>query len=435
MLTVIFARVSRSLSRYVALLALASSLNACAMLPGETETTEAPVLESPPQTVIEEIPPPPAAPPVPEPPEFVSFDEAVQKAADALFAAARLPSLAGRPAAKHTLVIDPFIDGLSAIQSKVTRAAEAKIADIVRVTYTDFLLQPFLAAHVRETPLVVIGTLTPVSSDGEPAPRRAGYRFCLALIDLQSGLISSTAAAYARLDGVDHSPTAYFRDSPAWMKEPSIDAYVQTCESGKIGEPVKRAYRESVLVSTLISEAILAYDQGRYREALQLYADAAQLPGGDQLRVYNGLYITNLKLGRKQAAKEAFAKIVEYGFAHKRLALQFLFKPGTSAFWPDRRISVVYGSWLKEIARQFPKEKACLEITGHATPTGSEALNERLSQSRAEYVKRRLELEAPALNGRAIASGAGARENLIGTGRDDASDALDRRVTFQIHPC
>jgi outer membrane protein OmpA-like peptidoglycan-associated protein len=33
---------------------------------------------------------------------------------------------------------------------------------------------------------------------------------------------------------------------------------------------------------------------------------------------------------------------------------------------------------------------------------------------------------------RTIANGVGSRENLVGTGKDDESDALDRRVEFKV---
>ena len=46
-----------------------------------------------------------------------------------------------------------------------------------------------------------------------------------------------------------------------------------------------------------------------------------------------------------------------------------------------------------------------------------------------------LEQNDPKLNGKLIANGVGPRENLIGTGKDDASDALDRRVEFKVLKC
>jgi outer membrane protein OmpA-like peptidoglycan-associated protein len=79
--------------------------------------------------------------------------------------------------------------------------------------------------------------------------------------------------------------------------------------------------------------------------------------------------------------------------------------------------------------------KACLNVVGHTSRTGSVPYNDRLSLQRAAYIKQRLEREAPQLAPRTRAAGMGFRENLVGTGTDDARDALDRRVEFKVIEC
>jgi outer membrane protein OmpA-like peptidoglycan-associated protein len=74
-------------------------------------------------------------------------------------------------------------------------------------------------------------------------------------------------------------------------------------------------------------------------------------------------------------------------------------------------------------------------VTGHTSASGPEPMNERLSLLRAEYVKTEIERRAPGLNKRMIANGVGSRESLVGNGKDDASDALDRRVEFKVIGC
>jgi outer membrane protein OmpA-like peptidoglycan-associated protein len=90
--------------------------------------------------------------------------------------------------------------------------------------------------------------------------------------------------------------------------------------------------------------------------------------------------------------------------------------------------------WLRQIAVRSAVGNACLQVTGHSSPSGSAAVNEQLSQLRADYVKDRLETAVPALRGHVISTGVGAKNNLIGTGSDDLSDALDRRVEFKVLP-
>ena len=104
-------------------------------------------------------------------------------------------------------------------------------------------------------------------------------------------------------------------------------------------------------------------------------------------------------------------------------------------FWPDPQVSGPYTIWLRQIARQAAAAKVCLNVVGHASRTGSEGHNDRLSLQRALFIKDRLAALAPELATRLMATGMGFRENLVGTGTDDARDALDRRVEFKLTGC
>jgi hypothetical protein len=72
---------------------------------------------------------------------------------------------------------------------------------------------------------------------------------------------------------------------------------------------------------------------------------------------------------------------------------------------------------------------------GAGRATGLPAVNDRLSGLRADYIKDRLESEQGSLRGRLVATGKGSREMIVGTGRDDASDSLDRRVELKVMQC
>ena len=149
----------------------------------------------------------------------------------------------------------------------------------------------------------------------------------------------------------------------------------------------------------------------------------------------NGIYLASWKLGRTNEAEEAFGKVVAFGLSSNNLGVKFLFNPGTTDFWSDPQVSGPYAIWLRQIARQAVATRVCMNVVGHTSLTGSESYNDRLSQRRAAYIKQRLDTEAPELAARTRASGIGFRENLVGTGTDDARDALDRRVEFKITEC
>jgi outer membrane protein OmpA-like peptidoglycan-associated protein len=415
-------KISRRLKTLTGAVLLAS-LGSC------TTTSEPPPAPVPPAPIVEPVAPvesDPAAATVPLP-----FEEALAYAANTLFG--QMQSSANKEI--QLLVIDPPIDGVSGMQTNATKAMESRLAELVRGSYPQFDLQPFSAASVRRSPKVLVGTFTPVNREGQTSGVREAYRICLALADMKSGTVVAKGSARAQMPGVDHSPTPYFQDSPAWLNEGSTEGYVNTCENSKPGDAIQPAYLDSIPAGALISEAIAAYDTGRYVDALDRYSSALELPAGHQLRVFNGIYLANLKLGRQAAANDAFSRIVDYGLAKNRLAVKFLFKPGTAAFLPDKQVSAHYPMWVKEIARRAAQTKSCLEVVGHTSRSGAEPLNQRLSKLRAEYIKKRLEGEAPPLAKRITAQGVGSRDNLIGTGKDDLSDAWDRRVVFQVTAC
>jgi len=376
---------------------------------------------------------PPAAPPAPPPVQ--PFDKAVLSAATALFKNAKLPPEGTPVQTRYTVVIDPLIDGMTGAQSVTTQAMGVRLTKMMHEQYPQFDVKAFSAANVAKSPLVLIGTFTGVNAERKTAGTREAYRICLALADLRSGKLVSKGLAFALPDGVDPTPLAFFRDTPAWSEDPATEGYIKTCQGTKAGDPINPLYLDRIVAASLVAEAIDAYDAGRYQDALDLYKSASSVPAGNQFRVLNGIYLANWKLGRQQQAEAAFARIVDYGLDHQRLAVKFLFRPGSTAFVQDPKLSGPYPVWLTTIARQTSGGGKCLEVTGHTSPTGPEPLNERLSLLRAEYVKSRLEGTSPALAKRMIANGVGSRQTMIGNGCDDASDALDRRVEFKVIGC
>lgn len=372
---------------------------------------------------------------VPPPLPILPYEEAVLSAAHNLLSKAQLTPPEGGGTPRYTVVIDPLIDGMTGAQSKATQAMGARIVSLIREKYPQYEVLPFSAANVAKSPLVLVGTFTGVNKERKTVGNREAFRICLALADLKSGKLVSKGLAFAQPDGVDITPTVFFQDSPTWTEDASTVGYIKTCQGTKAGDPINQLYVDRILAASIISEAIDAYGAGKYIDALSLYESALRVPFGNQLRVFSGIYLTNWKLGRKEAATSAFGQLVDFGLDNKRVGVKFLFRPGTTAFLADRKLSEPYPIWLAQLASRAANKKSCLEITGHTSPSGPEPMNERLSSLRAEYVKTRLDHFAPGLAKRTIANGVGSRESMVGNGKDDASDALDRRVEFKVIGC
>jgi outer membrane protein OmpA-like peptidoglycan-associated protein len=375
--------------------------------------------------------PPPTAAAAPPPPTPVEFETALLKAAIDLFTKANLDS----SREKVTLVIDPLIDGVTGAQSSATQLEQKRVVSLVKNNYPRFQIERFSSESVAKSPVVLIGTFTAVNNAGVAGGARDAYRICLALADLKTRKIISKGVSRALPEGIDPTPVAFFADSPVYAKDASTEAYIKSCQGSKVGDAIDQTYADRILVASLINDGIEAYDSGRYRDALDVYQSALKTPGGEQLRVLNGIYLSNYRLHRTRNAMEAFGKIVDYGFKGDRLAVKFLFKPGSTQFFNDPKVRAPYDAWLEKIAERTAAKQGCLEIVGHTSATGLPALNDRLSGLRADYIKDRLEAEDRGLRGKLIATGKGSREMIVGTGRDDASDALDRRVEFKVAKC
>jgi outer membrane protein OmpA-like peptidoglycan-associated protein len=363
--------------------------------------------------------------------EDLDFTQAADVATDAMVSQLhKLPSFLGT-ADTHGVVIDPMLDAASGQQTAATHRLEQRVADRLR-GHARLELVPFQIPRLSEARYLLTGTMRRVG--GKTAGSRDAFQINLALTDLKTGTVVARASSRARDEGLDTSPTAYYRDSPVLVKDQIVDGYINTAET-PTGRPADPAYFERVTTATVISDALVAYNGERYQDALTLYRTAAATPAGDQVRVVNGLYLATWKLGRTAEAEEAFGKVVAFGLRKNNLGVKFLFNPGTTQFWSDPQVSGPYDIWLRQIARQVATAKVCMNVVGHASRTGSEQFNDRLSEQRAIYIKQRLEAEARELAGRIRGTGMGFRENIVGTGTDDARDALDRRVEFRVSGC
>jgi outer membrane protein OmpA-like peptidoglycan-associated protein len=371
-------------------------------------------------------PPQQAAAPAPLPP-ILPFDQAVTNAANTVFTSA--------PQGSYRVVIDPLVDGVTGYTSSATENIQARVIDLVQKQYPRFSVERFSPDTLKASPMVLVGTFTPVNGQNQTAGPREAYRFCLVLADLKTGKIVAKSVARAQLAGVDGTPTTVFRQSPVWTADPATQAYISTCQASKVGDAVSKDFLDGLTTASLISQGDEAFNAGSYQAALDLYSMAKRSTAGDQLKAYNGVYLSYWRLNQEAQAASAFGDAVGYGLRRNRLAVKFLFQPGSTQFYRDQQLTAQYPIWLQQIALQTAqftsKANDCIEVSGHTSRTGSPQLNERLSLQRAEYVKSRLDADVPQLAGRLNTVGAGSNQMMVGTGKDDLSDALDRRVEFK----
>ncbi|MBL8278260.1 MAG: OmpA family protein [Pelomonas sp.] len=365
----------------------------------------------------------------------LSFSEAVVVATDGLVnQTQKLPAFLAVVESKITkksVVVDPMLDATSGQQTQTTQLLERRIAERLAARKEgSFDLLPFKADNLARVQYLLTGTLTRLLG----VPGKRSLQINLALVEIKTGQVVAQASALARDDGLNHTPLAIYQDSPVLVKDKVVDGYIITALTAP-GRAANGTYMERVAVASVINEAGALYNAERYPESLAKYQEARSQSGGDQLRTLNGIYLNNVRLGRMAEAEAAFGQIVAYGLRANKLDVKFLFNPGSTEFWSDPKVSGPYPMWLRQIAKESASARVCMVIVGHTSHTGSEQTNDTLSLQRATFMQQRLAAEATVLAQRTKPSGMGWRENLVGSGTDNAVDALDRRVEFRVEPC
>lgn len=364
------------------------------------------------------------------PPAPLPLDEAIFKAADELF-----KQVAGLGPTVE-IVIDPLIDGITGVETKATQDIGRRIVEIAAARHPGVRVLPFTRDNIKRAKLVFIGTFNPINNAGQPSGERDAYWICFSLVDPKKREVVARTVGRASPDGIDSTPSALFAASPVWALDKATLAYVRACQRAKVGEAVAPDYIDRLELKAILEEARAAFEGGRLDDALSLYERAEALPGGaEKTNALNGLYLTLMRAGRSSEAMNAFGRLIDVGLAQRRLGVVFLFEAGSATFVRDASISRVYPSWLERIADRTRAARICLDVIGHASRTGSERVNIKVTRARAASVRYQLLRAVPKLARRTSATGVGSREVLVGLPIDDAQTALDRRVEFQPREC
>jgi len=233
---------------------------------------------------------------------------------------------------------------------------------------------------------------------------------------------------------LDMSPVSVYQDSPVFLNDHYNDGLIATTRT-PAGKPADKTYFNQFAVAALVAEAQEAYSGNDAKKALSLYQQAESMPDGKLLKVYTGMYVSYLKAGDLAGAENTFGQLVSVALAENNLSIRFLFAVNSTEFITDPRFTQQYRIWTKQLGKQLSGGKACLDVIGHCSKTGSEAYNQRLSLQRAETVRALMQKDSAESASMTRAVGKGYSENLVGSGTDDERDAIDRRVEFKVIQC
>jgi outer membrane protein OmpA-like peptidoglycan-associated protein len=259
------------------------------------------------------------------------------------------------------------------------------------------------------------------------------YQVSAVVWNIKDGTVLANQKIWIREKKLNYEPVGLSKESPMYMKDKHFNVLLDLVNT-PIKQTIDQKYMTLLQSDALLEEAEAYYTQGNYQKALEIYSSVAKRKDSQEMmKTYAGLYKTNLQLDNQQEAENAFGKMVSLGIANDNLSVKFLFEVASDGFKRDKSDEFVL--WLRQIGKRLNETGLCLNIEGHSSRSGTAEFNEKLSRERAESIQQRLEPYFKNVYARTRAIGKGFSKNLVGTGADDESDAIDRRVEFKIDKC
>ncbi len=329
-----------------------------------------------------------------------------------------------------TVPVEEFFSTQSAEVSTSGRALQQQLATTLSGTFAPLKFVPLDTASASNAQWVLLASYA-TPSPSETLPAGSWVRLQVAMVESSTGRVLTRISTYLDATQFNAEPTQFFKDAPMYFTDERhrqrVDVMsAQSQPSGSLGSALQ--------IQSELSDAIAAYEGNRLPEAEQRFLKvrtlAANHPGA-----LTGLYQTYWKLGRKTDAEQAFSDLVGAGVDAGSLSVKLLFKVGGTAFVDSADLSTQYRLWLKSVGQVASSKDRCVDVTGHASKSGAAEYNDRLSLQRAESIVALIAQTSRDARTRFKSAGRGFQETIVGTGANDATDAIDRRVEFKVRAC
>jgi outer membrane protein OmpA-like peptidoglycan-associated protein len=325
------------------------------------------------------------------------------------------------------IVIDPFID----MESGYPLKANARIVEI----FSQEIMKRFHVTGEMEPDNLEISEYVlngMVTLDEKLGSNGNVYKVYGAVFEKSSGKV--LASASVRLNSFDTTPKDIYKDSPVYLKGKNYDQYASSVKTAP-DETVNKEYHDRLAVKSMQVKGDKLYEQNEYNKSLAYYNQAAGSLSGEQMEVLNGQFTILVKQAQWKEAEEVYGRLLRVSIREtNEIASKIIFGPNSVV--PVENKTEIYNIYMKQIATLVASEPQCkVKIVGHSSRSGSDAYNEKLSLNRALWIQKRMTSYAPAIINKTETLGRGFSENIVGTGTDDLTDQIDRRVEFIFNNC
>ncbi len=329
---------------------------------------------------------------------------------------------------KQKLVIDPFLDANSGQSLTINKEINNILVQELHGRFDVMRMEE--VESVQDADLVLSGIL---AFEQMGTSTEKAYHFYISVYSRTTGIIKACANAYIKVP--EYQPTAIYMDSPVFLRDNQLENLVNSMKR-KTGDKISEKYLSYLNTKQYVVAADTAYEKGKYEQAIENYTLAEKQADGKNLNVYSGLYNSARLLHRNKEAENYFGKLINVSIHDKKkIEIKLLFKVNSAYFIDTGDLPMHYSMWLRQIAEQIRKNDVCVRIQGHSSKTGNASYNQSLSEKRAKMVQQVLAVSYPEIIQRSTTKGFGFAQNIVGSGTDDARDAIDRRVEFLLTDC
>jgi outer membrane protein OmpA-like peptidoglycan-associated protein len=319
----------------------------------------------------------------------------------------------------NKIVIDPFIDVESGYPVKVN----ARIVEIISQELTErFNVTGEMEPDNLEVSEYVLNGIITIDDK-----QKNIYKVCASVFYKSSGKVLASANVHVKR--FDTTPKEIYNDSPIFLKGKDYDNYVSSVKKLP-DETVNDEYHDGLTVKSMQVKGDKLYEQKDFKKSLSYYNQASNSKSGQQLEVLNGQFTILVKQGQWKAAEDVYKKLLKASIAETRaISSKIFFNPRSIV--PMESKADIYKIYMKQIANFVASNPKCkVKIIGHCSRTGTESYNDKLSRVRAGWIQKQMAIYSPEVMNQSDPIGRGFHDNIVGTGRDDVSDQIDRRVEF-----
>lgn len=361
--------------------------------------------------------------PVDQPAYFKEPREALAHMAKSI---GRQVAFVGTPSAK-AIPVDEFFNEKSAEVATSGKLFQQQLATLLGDEMKELNFSVLSKKNIASAQWIVLASYSLAKENAGEQPG-SWIKLKAVIADIVTGKQLAASESYLQAARFQSDPTRFFKESPMYLTDKRHRDRLEAM-NGKAG-----SLKEKLTIQADFADAVAAYDEGQFTEAEKGFKEVLKSTP-DHQGALSGVYQSLWQQGKKESAESAFGNFLSAGFDAGNISIKILFKVNGTEFVDVGDLSAQYKLWTKSMGLTMLAKSKCLDVTGHASKSGSSEYNERLSLQRAAKVVATIQHASPSTAGKLKAYGKGFQETIVGSGSNDVTDAIDRRVEFNVKAC